>query len=420
VKSAREENVAKKTIAVLATLDTKGPEAEFLRKQIGTHGLSALVIDVGVTGKPAARADVTREEVAAAGGTPLAKLLANPSREVAAPVMADGAQATVLRLASEGKIHGIVGLGGTQGTTLCTKVMRALPYGFPKVMLSTMASGNVSHWVDIRDITMMFSVTDIMGLNPVMRKMLANAAGAACGMASTDVTLDTGGRPLVAVTTVGITTRGAMKAVEVLEAAGYETIVFHAVGSGGRAMEQMMKEGIVGAVLDYSTIEVSNEMYHALLAGGPDRCTTAGKLGIPQVIAPGAVEVLVFNEPETVPAPYNTRTLIRHSPQITDVRLNTEEMVAVGRELARRLQSTKTPAVFMIPTAGFDSYAVKGEGFYDPAADAAFIRELKANLPPSIKVEERNTCIDDPAFATEAVNTLITLIKNADKAKGKA
>jgi uncharacterized protein (UPF0261 family) len=411
--------VAKKTIAVLATLDTKGPEAEFLRRQIGTHGLSALVIDVGVTGKPAARADVTREEVAAAGGTPLATLLANPSREVAAPVMADGAMNTVVRLAKEGKIHGVVGLGGTQGTTLCTRAMRALPYGFPKVMLSTMASGNVSHWVDIRDITMMFSVTDIMGLNPVMRKMLANAAGAACGMASTDVTLATGGRPLVAVTTVGITTIGAMKAVEVLEAAGYETIVFHAVGSGGRAMEQMMKEGIVGAVLDYSTIEVSNEMHHALLAGGPDRCTTAGRLGIPQVLAPGAIEVLVYNEPETVPAPYNTRTLIRHSPQITDVRLNAEEMAAVGRELSRRLQSTHTPAVFMIPTAGFDSYAVKGGGFHDPASDAAFIRELKAGLPAAIRVEERATHIDDPAFATEAAKTLIGLIENYDKARGK-
>jgi uncharacterized protein (UPF0261 family) len=411
--------VAKKTIAVLATLDTKGPEAEFLRQQIGKHGLKAMVIDVGVTGKPAARPDVTREEVAAAGGTPLAKLLANPSREVAAPVMADGAMNTVVKLAKEGKIDGVVGLGGTQGTTLCTKAMRALPYGFPKVMLSTMASGNVGHWVDIRDITMMFSVTDIMGLNPVMRKMLANAAGAVCGMASTDVALATGGRPLVAVTTVGITTIGAMKAVEVLEAAGYETIVFHAVGSGGRAMEQMMKEGIVGAVLDFSTIEVSNEMYHALLAGGPDRCTTAGTLGIPQVLAPGAVEVLVYNEPETVPAPYNARTLIRHSPQITDVRLNAEEMTAVGRELARRLQTTHTPAVFMIPTAGFDSYAVKGGGFFDPASDAAFIRALKADLPAAIKVVERATFIDDPAFATEAAKTLITLIENYNAAKGK-
>ena len=261
--------MSKKTIAVLATLDTKGPEAEFLRKQIHGHGQKALLIDVGVTGTPGAKADVTREEVAEAGGTPLARLLANPSREVAAPVMADGATRIVGRLAAEGKIQGVVGLGGTQGTTLCTKAMRALPYGFPKVMLSTMASGNVSHWVDIRDITMMFSVTDIMGLNPVMRKMLANAAGAACGMADSEVTLSTGGQPLVAVTTVGITTKGAMKAVEVLEAAGYETIVFHAIGPGGRAMEQMMKEGIIAGVLDYSTIEVSNEMHHALLAGGP-------------------------------------------------------------------------------------------------------------------------------------------------------
>ena len=412
--------MSKKTIAVLATLDTKGPEAEFLRKQILSHGQKALLIDVGVTGTPGAKADVTREEVAEAGGTPLLRLLANPSREVAAPVMAEGATRIVGRLAAEGKIHGVVGLGGTQGTTLCTKAMRALPYGFPKVMLSTMASGNVSHWVDIRDITMMFSVTDIMGLNPVMRKMLANAAGAACGMAASEVTLSTGGQPLVAVTTVGITTKGAMKAVEVLEAAGYETIVFHAIGPGGRAMEQMMKEGIIGAVLDYSTIEVSNEMFHALLAGGPDRCTTAGLLGLPQVIAPGAIEVLVYNEPETVPAPYNTRTLIRHSPQITDVRLNGSEMADVGRELARRLQSTHDQAVFMIPTAGFDSYAVKGGGFHDPESDAAFVRELKAHLPACIRVEERNTHIDDPAFATEAARTLIQLIEAGGKRRPAA
>ena len=412
--------MSRKTIAVLATLDTKGREAEFLRDQIQRHGQKALLIDVGVTGTPGTRADVTREQVAEAGGTPLAQLLANPSREVAAPVMADGATKIVVRLAAEGKIHGVVGLGGTQGTTLCTKAMRALPYGLPKVMLSTMASGNVSHWVDIRDITMMFSVTDIMGLNPVMRKMLANAAGAACGMAASTVTLATGGQPLVAVTTVGITTKGAMKAAEVLEAAGYETIIFHAIGPGGRAMEQMMKEGIIGAVLDYSTIEVSNEMFHALLAGGPDRCTTAGKLGLPQVIAPGAIEVLVYNEPETVPAPFNTRTLIRHSPQITDVRLNGDEMAAVGKELARRLQATREPAVFMIPTAGFDSYAVKGGGFYDPESDAIFVRELKAHLPGSIRVEERNTHIDDPAFATEAARTLIQLIEASGKRRPAA
>lgn len=400
-----------KTIVVLATLDTKGPEAQYLRERIEVFGDKALVVDTGVTGTPTATADITREAVAEAGGMPLSTILESPTREVAAPVMAEGATRIVAQLAADGKVHGIVAMGGTQGTTLSTRVMRALPYGFPKVMVSTMASGNVAPWVDIKDITMMFSVTDIMGLNPVMRKILANAAGAVCGMANVDVALEQAGEMLVAITTVGITTRGAMEAARVLQQAGYETIVFHAIGPGGRAMEQMMKEGIIGAVLDYSTIEVSNEMHHALLAGGPDRLTTAGKLGIPQVICPGAIEVLVFNEPETVPARYQGRTLIRHSPQITDVRLNKEEMAEVGREVARRLQYTRGDAVFMIPTAGYDSYAVKGMGFHDPEADTAFVAELKADLPTAIRIVERDTHIDDPCFAAEAAQTLISLIK---------
>ena len=400
-----------KTIAVLATLDTKGTEAEYLCRQIEKLNNTALVIDTGVVGTPTSEADITRQQVAQAGGTSLKTLLENPTREVAAPIMADGTTHLVIDLVTQGKVNGIISMGGTQGTTLATKVMRALPYGFPKVMVSTMASGNVAHWVGIKDITMMFSVTDILGLNPVMRKMLANAAASICGMANVDVELKQGDRPLVAVTTVGITTKGAMKAVEVLEAAGYETIVFHAVGSGGRAMEQMMKEGLIGAVLDYAIIEVSNEMHNALLAGGIERLTTAGKLGIPQVICPGAIEVLVFNEPETVPAKYKNRTLISHSPQITDVRLNAAEMAEVGREVARRLNHTKNEAVFMNPIGGYDSYAVEGMGFYDPEADAAFMTELKANLTSTFRVIDRDTHIEDVAFATEASELLISLIE---------
>jgi uncharacterized protein (UPF0261 family) len=404
-----------KTMVILATLDTKGIETQYVREQIEKLGETALVVDVGVVGEPATRADITRQQVAEAGGTSLADLLINPNREVAAPIMANGATEIVSQLANDGKIHGIVSMGGTQGTTLATKVMRALPYGFPKVMVSTMASSNVAPWVDIKDITMMYSVTDILGLNPVMRTILANAAGAVVGMASATVPMEAGDKPLVGVTTVGITTQGAMKAIDVLEAAGYETIVFHAVGTGGRAMEQLMEEGVIGAVLDYSTIEVSNEMYQALLAGGEKRLTTAGKLGLPQVLAPGAIEVLVFNEPETVPPPFDTRTLIRHSPQITDVRLNGEEMAKIGEEIARRLKHTTDEAVFIIPTAGYDSYAVEGEGFYDPEADQAFIDALKANLPDNITIVERDTHIDDPAFATEAAKMLIELIEKHDK-----
>src|SRR3990172_2841230 len=202
------------SIVVLATLDTRGREAQFLREQIKKAGCSPLLVDTGVTGQPATRADITREKVAEAGGTPLAKLLENPNREVAAPVMADGATKIVTDLQAKGKVHAVIGLGGTQGTTLCTKVMRALPYGFPKIMVSTMASGNVARWVDIKDITMMFSVADILGLNPLTRKILANAAGAACGAAHVDIALAPQEKPLVAVTTVGITTEGAMKAIE--------------------------------------------------------------------------------------------------------------------------------------------------------------------------------------------------------------
>ena len=400
-----------KTIVVLATLDTKGVEAHYVRQQIEKLGETALVIDVGVVGEPTTTPDITRAEVAEAGGTPLAELLKDPDREVAAPVMAAGATRIVTQYAQEGQVHGIVAMGGTQGTTLATTVMRALPYGFPKVMVSTMASGNVAPWVDIKDITMMYSVTDILGLNPVMRTILANAAGAAVGMALANIPMRSSEKTLVAVTTVGITTIGAMKAIEVLEAAGYETIVFHAVGTGGRAMEQLMEEGVIGAVLDYSTIEVSNEMFDALLAGGEKRLTTAGKLGLPQVLAPGAIEVLVFNEPETVPPPFDSRTLIRHSPKITDVRLDQEEMAQVGAEVARRLQHTSSEAIFMIPTAGYDSYGVEGEGFYDPEADRAFADALKANLPSNIRVIERPTHIDDPSFATEAAQLLIELIE---------
>jgi uncharacterized protein (UPF0261 family) len=402
-----------KTIVVLATLDTKGREAQYLRACIERRGHRALLIDTSVVGTVAAVADVPREEVAAAGGRSLAQLLEKPTREESAPVMAAGATKIIGSLVAQGQVHAVLSLGGTQGTTLSTAVMRALPYGFPKVMVSTMASGNVAPWVDTKDITMMFSVTDIMGLNPFMRKILANAAGAACGMAEAEhgTSLERGNRPLVGVTTVGITTQGAMKAVEVLEREGFETIVFHAVGTGGRAMEEMMRQGLIAAVLDFSIIEVSNEMHAALLAGGPERLTTAGRLGLPQVICPGAVEVLVFNEPHTVPAKFQGRTLVRHSPKITDVRLDREEMAAVGREVARRLGTPAGDAVFLIPAGGYDSYAVAGGPFHDPEADTAFVRELSANLPPGVRLVERSTEINDPAFAAEAAETLIALIR---------
>jgi uncharacterized protein (UPF0261 family) len=411
--------MAGKTIAILATLDTKGKEADFLRKCIHDFGDQALLIDTGVVGTPQVKADVPRDEVARAGGADLQSLLRNPSRSLAAPIMAEGATSLLLDLVSSERVHGVLSIGGTQGTTLSTRAMRALPYGFPKVMLSTMASGNVAPWVDIKDITMIFSVADILGLNRFSRRMLSNAAAAVCGMAGLSTGDLRSDRPLVAVTTVGITTQAAMNAVRIIEEAGYETIVFHAIGPGGRAMEQMMKEGIIGAVLDLATIEVSNEMFHAMLAGGAERLTVAGNLGLPQVICPGAIEVLVFGEPSTVPDPYRNRTLIRHSPQITDVRLNATEMAAVGREVAARLSHTRTDAVFLVPRGGFDSYAVAGQGFHDPAADAAFVDALRNGLPRNIKLVERDTHIEDEAFSSEAARTLLAMLGESDQGMRK-
>ncbi len=405
----------KKTIAILATLDTKGPEADYLRQQVQGFKQNALVIDTGVVGEPAVKADITREEVAEAGGTPLSELLKDPTQEKAHPVMTAGAASILKKYLDEDRVHGVVSLGGTQGTSLGTAVMQTLPYGFPKVMVSTVASGNVSSFVDIKDITMMFSVSDILGLNPVMRKILANAAGAACGMANVEIKIESakGDKPLIGMTNIGLATRGTIKALELFKKKGYDVIVFHAVGSGGRAMEQMMKEGIIGAVLDYALVEIPNEIYGGLNAGGPDRLKTAGQLGLPQVICPAGVEHigLILSEPHKGPEEHMHRKYYYHSPIIFVYRLEKDEMIVTAKEIVDRLSYTKDEAVFMIPTNGFDRSCYEGAPLYDPEGDRAFIDYLKKHLPKNIRIEERDCKVEDAEFVEEAVNTLIGLVE---------
>jgi uncharacterized protein (UPF0261 family) len=408
-----------KTIAILATLDTKGPEGQYLREQVEALGDRALLIDTGVVGTPSVRADVTREEVAKEGGTPLSELLKDPTQDKAHPVMTSGAAAIVKKLLEQNKVHGIIGLGGTQGTSLCTRVMQTLPYGFPKVMVSTVASGNVSTFVDIKDITMMFSVGDILGLNPVMCKILANAAGAACGMAAVKVKIEsrTGDRPLIGMTNIGLATRGTIKALELFKSRGYDVIVFHAVGSGGRAMEQMMKDGIIGAVLDYALVEIPNEIYGGLNAGGPDRLKTAGQLGIPQVICPAGVEHigLILSKAHEGPKEHLHRKYYFHSPIIFVYRLTKDEMLVTAKEVVDRLAYTKDEAIFMIPRKGFDRSCYEGAPLYDPEGDEAFISYLKEHLPKNIRIVEMDNKVEDPAFVEAAVNNLIALIEKRKK-----
>ncbi len=402
-------------IAVLATLDTKGHEARFMRDQLAALGGAAKLIDIGVMGTALETAEVSRETVAEAGGTDLNTLRADGTREHAAPVMARGAIAVVQRWLNDGTVHGVIGLGGLQGTALCTEVMRALPYGVPKVMVSTVASGNTAAYVDIKDITMMFSVSDILGLNPFIRTILARAAGAAYGMALVDETLPPASdRPVIGMTNLGVLTQGAQHAITCFEQAGYEVIVFHAVGSGGRAMEQMMKDGLIRGVFDYAMGEIADEIYGGLRAGGPERLTVAGKLGLPQVLCPGGAEHvgLLVDPPNSVPELYREHTYVFHNPVVFVPRLRPEELRNVARDIAARLQHTTGRAVFMLPLGGTGSYARIDGPLHDPEGDSVFFAELKARLPKCIEIVERQTHAEDPAFVEEAVQRLITMIES--------
>ena len=403
------------TVAVLATLDTKGEEADYLRRQVEALGGTAYLIDIGVVGGPLVEADVSREEVASAGGTPLATLLENPTRDAASPVMIAGATKILLELLEADRIQAVLGLGGTQGTSNCSRVMQALPYGFPKVMVSTVASGDTSTFVGIKDITMMFSVSDIMGLNPFTAKILANAAAAAYGMSLCNVrlTLPTDGKPLIAMTNLGVLTEGATKAIDYFHDAGYEVVVFHAVGSGGRAMEQLMKDGVIGAVFDYALGEISDEIFGGLRAGGSERLTVAGSLGLPQVICPGGTEHLgFFVEPGVVPERYADHQYVFHNPVIFAPRLNREELQQVAEEICRRLRHTEGDAVFMIPLYGVSRYSTASGPLHNPEDDQAFFAALKAGLPASMEVCEMETDAEDPAFVREAVTRLVAMIED--------
>ena len=403
-----------RTVVILATLDTKAEEAEFLRNQVVALGGGALVIDLGVVGTPGITADIGRDAVAQAGGGKLAELLKDPTRESAGPVMVAGATRLLLDLIAAGRAHAVLGVGGTQGTSSCTQVMQALPYGFPKVMVSTVASGDTSRFVGVKDITMMFSVSDLVGLNPFTARILANAAAAAHGMSQVEGVLETtrSDRPLIAMTNLGVLTDGATLALKLFRDAGYDVVVFHAVGSGGRAMEQLMKEGVIGAVFDYALGEIADDVFGGLRAGGPERLTVAGKLGLPQVICPGGAEHLgIFVEANVVPEKYRDHMHVFHSPVIFVPRLDREEIVQVADEICRRLQHTRGKAVFMLPLRGVGRYSVPGGTLHDPASDRAFFDALRAGLPKSVKVVEVDADAEAPAFVQEAVRSLIAMLE---------
>lgn len=401
-----------KTVAVVGTLDTKGQEFAFVCDAIRDQGCAALLIDCGVLGEPAVAADVGREEVAAAGGSSLEALRRRADRGEAVEAMARGAAAVVHRLHAEGRVHAVLGLGGSAGTTIGSAAMRALPFGVPKVMVSTLASGNTAPYVDTKDVAMLYSVVDVAGLNRVSRRVFANAAGAVCGMLRAEPLGDSGAdRPVITATMFGVTTPCVTQAKERLEALGYEVLVFHATGSGGRAMEGLIRDGLVSAVLDVTTTELADELVGGVLSAGPDRLEIAGRLGIPQVVAPGALDMANFGPPATVPERFRERRFYQHNPTVTLMRTTPEENAALGSILAKKLNAAQGPVTFVLPLQGVSAIDREGQPFHWPEADAAFRAALATDLLPSVKLVEMDCHVNDPEFADRLVEELAAALE---------
>jgi uncharacterized protein (UPF0261 family) len=405
--------MARKVVAMLGTLDSKGGEYAFLKQQIEAQGVDTLVIDAGILAPPPFRPDISASEVARAGGRELADLAAEKDRGDAVATMSRGAAAVLGKLHDQGRFDGIVAMGGGGGTAIGSAAMQALPVGVPKLLISTLASGDISAIVGVKDITIMPSIVDIAGVNRLSAQILTNAAGAIAGMVKAERPKQAADKPMIAATMFGVTTPCVTKAREILEAAGYEVLVFHATGSGGRTMEELIRGGFVVGVLDMTTTELADELAGGVLSAGQHRLEAAGETGVPQVVSAGALDMVNFGASETVPAKYAGRKFYQHNPLVTLMRTTAEENAALGRIVAEKLSRATGPTIFMIPRKGVSSIDIEGQPFHDPAADKAFFDALKANLAKTVTLVEMDTDINDPAFATKAANLLLGSLSQA-------
>ena len=401
----------RKTVAIVGTLDTKGLEFKFLKEQIEAHGVATFVINAGILGKSFFTPDVSAAEVARAAGEDLQGLIKEGDHGHSVAVMCKGAAAIVEDLYRKGKFHGLISLGGGTGTNIGTAAMRSLPIGVPKLMVSTTASGDTRPYVGSKDITMMPSVVDISGINRLSRQILANAAGAIAGMVKVEVKAEAQDKPLIAASMFGVTTPCVTRAREILEAKGYEVLVFHSNGIGGRSMEELIRSGFFEGVLDITTTELADEMVGGIRTAGANRLEAAGEVGIPQVVSAGALDMVNFGPSETVPAKFKGRQFYQHSPTTTVMRTTKEENEQLGRMIAGKLNRAKGPVTFIMPQKGVSLYDKEGQPFYNAEADTAFLKSLKDNLGNKIELVEMDTDINDPQFATRAVNLLLKYLK---------
>jgi uncharacterized protein (UPF0261 family) len=405
------EKSRSKAILIIATLDTKGPETSYLKDLIETKGYRVLVMDTGILDPPLFKPDLSRDEVARAAGIQIVELIRNKDKGRAIQAMAEGSKKMVQQLYREGGISGVIGLGGAQGTEIGTSAMRVLPIGFPKLMVSTVASGYAQFgtYVGTKDLLMMHSVVDILGLNVFSRMILSNAAGAMTGMAERETKIDKPEKSQIGMTIYGTTTPGCMVAKAYLEMKGFEVVAFHPNGTGGRAMEEMVEEGILNGVLDMTTHELTDELVGGLHRAGPNRLEAAGRKGIPQVVVPGSIDFIVTGPISSLQPEYRNRKYIAHNPNITLVRTSFDEMKTIGKIMASKLNGARGPTIVMIPLRGFSYPNRRGEALYDEEGNQAFIKTLKRNLK-GVKLIEIDAHINDPEFGNEAAQIMEELL----------
>jgi uncharacterized protein (UPF0261 family) len=404
-----------RSVVLVGTLDTKGREYAYVRDRLLAEGASVIVVDVGILGEPPFAPDVTAEQVAAAAGTRLDELRSSTEsgdrRAAALATMERGAIAVVGELVAAGRVAGVMGLGGSGGSAVASGVLRSLPVGVPKLLVSTLASGDVRGFVGTSDLTLVYPITDVAGLNRVSRRVLGNAAAAMAGMARSALATTVDEPPLVGITMFGVTTQGVMRVQERLETAGFEVIVFHAVGSGGAAMEQMITDGLIDGVVDYTTTELADELLGGVFSAGPERLTAAGRRGIPQVVIPGALEDLTFGPRDTVPERFLApeRRAIVHSPTVTITRITRDESAELGRILAARVSAATGPSAVVLPLRGLSRLSAPGGPWDDPEADAAMLAAIRDGLRPGIVLREVDANANDPAFADVAADAFLEL-----------
>jgi uncharacterized protein (UPF0261 family) len=395
-----------RTVLLVGTLDTKGAEYAYLRERLRLHGVDSILADVGVNEPVGAEPDVSRAEVGAETGADPAALAAAGDRGEAVTAMAPAAEALARRLWDEGRIGGVLAAGGSGGTAIATRAMRALPVGVPKLMVSTMAAGNTVDYVGASDVMLMASVTDVAGVNSISGRILANAAAAMAGMLQApDVELGEQ-RPLVGASMFGVTTPCVTAAREELEARGYEVLVFHATGAGGRAMEGLMDSGFIQGVLDVTTTELCDDLVGGVLSAGPDRLEAAGRLGLPQVVSCGALDMVNFGARDTVPPRFEDRNLYVHNPSVTLMRTTPEECAELGRRIARKLSAATGPTALFLPLGGVSMIDAEGQPFHDPEADAALFDALREGLDGHVELVEMDCNVNDPEFAAAMVDKL--------------